>query len=293
MQFNQRKAYTYALLAVTFWSTVATAFKFALRNLQYYEVLLYSTLFSFISLLIVLISQGRFREIFRMSLKEILLSAMMGFLNPFLYYFLLFTAYSLLPAQEALTLNYVWALMLVLLSLVFLKQKISIFSFVALLISFLGVVVIASHGNLRELKFSNELGVVLALSSSVVWAAYWIFNLKDKREEVIKLCLNFFFGFLYSMVFVLFFKSGNIQFNNGVYFTVYIGLFEMGITFIVWLKALKFSETTARVSNLVYLSPFLSLFFISFFLREKILISTVIGLALIVLGILLQQRKSK
>ena len=33
-----------------------------------------------------------------------------GFLNPFLYYIILFKAYSLLPAQEALSLNYTWPL---------------------------------------------------------------------------------------------------------------------------------------------------------------------------------------
>jgi drug/metabolite transporter (DMT)-like permease len=63
----------------------------------------------------------------------------------------------------------------------------------------------------------------------------------------------------------------------------------MGITFILWLMALKLSSTTAKVSNLIYLSPFISLILIHFFVGEVILISTVIGLAFIVGGIVLQQ----
>jgi drug/metabolite transporter (DMT)-like permease len=70
---------------------------------------------------------------------------------------------------------------------------------------------------------------------------------------------------------------------------IYIGLFEMGITFVLWLNALKYSSTTAKVSNLIYLSPFLSLILIYFTVGETILPSTVIGLSLIVAGIGMQQ----
>jgi drug/metabolite transporter (DMT)-like permease len=63
----------------------------------------------------------------------------------------------------------------------------------------------------------------------------------------------------------------------------------MGLTFIFWLKALRYSKTTANISNLVFLSPFLSLFYINFILKEKILLSTLVGLILVVAGIIMQQ----
>jgi drug/metabolite transporter (DMT)-like permease len=78
----------------------------------------------------------------------------------------------------------------------------------------------------------------------------------------------------------------------GLFGATYVGIFEMGITFVIWLKALKFSKTTAHVSNLIYLSPFLSLVFIYLFVGEQILLSTVIGLILIVVGIFIQQYSS-
>jgi len=70
--------------------------------------------------------------------------------------------------------------------------------------------------------------------------------------------------------------------------SAYIGLFEMSLTYFFWLMALKFSENTAKVSNLVYISPFISLIIIERVLGEKILISTIVGLTLIVAGILIQ-----
>ena len=32
----------------------------------------------------------------------------------------------------------------------------------------------------------------------------------------------------------------------------YVGLFEMGITFVLWLSALKSTNNTARISNLIF-----------------------------------------
>ena len=43
----------------------------------------------------------------------------LGLVNPFLYYLVLFKAYDLLPAQEAQAINYTWALMLAFLSVIF------------------------------------------------------------------------------------------------------------------------------------------------------------------------------
>jgi drug/metabolite transporter (DMT)-like permease len=288
---NQKKAYLFALLAVLFWSTVATAFKFSLKELDYLEVLLYSSFFSCVVLFIILIFQGKLKDL-KSSPKDLLFSSLLGFLNPFLYYVVLFKAYSLLPAQEALTLNYTWAIVVVLFSIPLLKQKITITSFFAILISFFGVATIATHGNVLSMKFANPFGVSLAVGSSLIWALFWVLNIKDKRDEIVKLFLNFAFGFIFILITSLIVKGTDISFNSGVWSALYIGLFEMGITFVVWLKALKYSETTAKVSNLIYLSPFFSLFIINIFLEEKILISTLFGLCLIILGIIIQQKST-
>jgi len=77
--------------------------------------------------------------------------------------------------------------------------------------------------------------------------------------------------------------------RNGLLGAAYVGLCEMGITFLVWLKALRLSKTTAHVANLIYLVPFFALVLISLIVGEKILFSTVIGLVFIIGGIVLQR----
>ena len=286
---NQKKAYLFALTAVAFWSTMGTAFKLTLNYVGYLQLLLYAALISVCLLFVILLIQHKLYILRQISRKDILLSAGMGFLNPFLYYVVLLKAYSILLAQEAVVLNYVWPIMLVLLSIPILKQKIGWQSILAIIVSFSGTVIITFHGNFSEFTLSNPLGIVLALCSTIIWALFWLLNVKDKREEVSKLFLNFAFGFLYILLFSTFYSDIFIKSWQGLLGACYVGFFEMGITYIIWLMALKLSATTAKVTNLIYLSPFTSLIFIHFIVGEKILISTITGLVLIIAGIVWQQ----
>ena len=70
----------------------------------------------------------------------------------------------------------------------------------------------------------------------------------------------------------------------------YVGAFEMGFTFVLWLTALKLTTVTARVANLIFLAPFLSLVLIHFVLGEHVAPATFVGLVLIVGGLWWQGR---
>ncbi|MFA4668804.1 DMT family transporter [Pyrococcus kukulkanii] len=273
----------YAVLAIIFWSTVASAFKLTLSRLDPVSMLFYASLTSTIIFLGANLREGR-----KFSVRENLYSAFLGFINPFLYYLVLFNAYSLLPAQEAQALNYTWPIILVVFSSAFLGQPLTIKEFFGVIVGFLGALVIGTHGNLSSLSFANPLGDALALSSALVWAMYWIFNLRDPRKAEEKMFWNFFFGSLYILGLGL---VRGIKFDPlGVLGAVYIGTFEMGLTFLLWLKALE-GEEAGKVASLVYLTPVLSLVFISIVVGEKILKSTLLGLALILLGIILSRRE--
>ena len=289
---DQKKAYIYGITTVLFWSTVASAFKLSLRYLDYIQLLLYSSIVSILVLAVLLILQGKFRLIFSCSRKQYVRSVALGFLNPFLYYTILFKAYDLLPAQEAQPLNYTWAITLALLSIPLLKQKIGKKDIVAAFVCYSGVVVISTHGDPISFRFSDPFGVALALISTVIWALYWIYNTKDDRDPVVALLLNFLFGLPFVVAFCLFFSEISVSNIYGLLGAIYVGVFEMGITFVLWLSALKLSENTAKVGNLIFISPFLSLVFIHFLVGEDILASTFIGLILIVAGLLIQQLKS-
>ena len=288
---NQKKANLYGLATVLLWSTVASAFKLSLRFLDHIQLLFYATTSSIIVLTVILLLQGKLQLLFAYSGRQYLRSLVLGLLNPFLYYLVLFKAYDLLPAQEAQPLNYTWAITLALLSVPLLKQKIRLKNFVALFVSYAGVVVISTHGNPFSFRFSDPLGVALALGSTLIWSIYWIYNTKDDRDPVAALLLNFLFSLPFVTVLCLSFSSLQVSSVMGFWGAAYVGIFEMGITFVLWLSALRLSRDAAKVGNLIFISPFLSLVFIHYFVGEEILVSTYFGLVLIIAGLLIQQIK--
>ncbi len=299
---KQSQAYLYALITVLFWVTVASAFKLTLRYMDFLHMLLYSSAASALVLFFILIAQGKLKQLKTYTKQQYINSAILGFLNPFFYYVILFKAYNLLLAQEAQPLNQTWAVVLPILSIIILKQKIKALNIIALLISFLGVLIISTQGNLLGFSFTSPFGVFLALFSAIIWSLFWLYNVKDKRDEVSKLFLNFTFGFIYILIAIPILSpsllpDGGINFKlatgYGLMGAIYIGLFEMGITFVLWMKALQLSKTTAQVSNFIYLVPFISLIVIHLTVGETIYPSTIIGLVFIIGGILLQQYVSR
>ena len=290
---NQNKAYIYAILAVLFWSTVASAFKISLRHVNHLQMLFYASLTSLLTLFLILLIQGKFKKLINLKFKEIILSLAFGIINPVLYYIFLFKAYSLVPAQEALALNWLWPITLVLLSIPVLKQKITMRDILATFISFSGVFVIITKGNFSDLKFQDSTGVICALITTIIWAFFWIYNTRDKNDEVIKLFLNFTSGTVIIMITLLVFDEFTIPSLTGFYAVMYVGIFEMGITFLFWLMALSLTETTAKISNIVYISPFLSLFWINIIVGEEINYTTIIGMVLIISGIVINKVSKK
>ncbi len=116
------------------------------------------------------------------TIQDWIKSAAGGFLNPFLYYLILLKAYTLLPAQLAQPLNYLWNLVLVLLSAPLLCEKLSIKGLAGLFIGFIGVFVIATRGDIFSLDIETPTGVALAAASTVIWALSWILTQLEKNH---------------------------------------------------------------------------------------------------------------
>lgn len=287
---TRTRIYLLAGTAILMWSTAGTAFKLALEGMGFIQLLFLSSTTAWLVLLIVILAKGKQSEIFTNPKRNIPRSALGGLMNPFLYYLVLLKAYTLLPAQIAQPLNYTWPVMLVLLSALLLKQRLRGFDLLAIGISFSGVVLISIQGhNPFTTPINQPIGILLAVGSSIIWAYFWIYNIKDNRSEIVKLTLNFFFGSLFSGILLLVIPGSWTPWSSHYFPALYVGITEMAIAFVCWLTALENSSHHARISNLVFVSPFLALFFIHLVLGEQIYWTTPFGLLFIVGGILLQQ----
>ncbi len=267
---------------------MATAFKFSLQHLTTQQLLFYATLTATVVLVSVAVVQQGGKTLINSFKEHWRITLIAGALNPVIYYEVLFRAYDLLPAQVAMSINYSWAIVLTAMAAIILKQKMKAVDFAAAFLCYTGVVIIATQGRLLSTGEFSLLGVILALASTVIWASYWIINMRDTRDPVIGLALNFLVALPVVAFNCWWFSSFTVT-AAGIGSAVYVGVMEMALGFLFWSTALRLTSNASRVSNLIFLSPFLSLVFIYLILNEAIHPATLGGLVLIVGGLLWQQ----
>ena len=286
---SERLAYVYAGIAVLMWSTVATAFKLTLAELPIATLVLIACATSALALLGFVLVKGEFGllvDTWRAAPRATLLR---GSLNPALYYPVLLAAYDRLPAQLAQPINYTWAIVLTILAAVVLGQRITRHDYAAAATCYLGVLLIATQGDLTGASFADGLGIALALASTLVWATFWLLDMRDQRPARVGMCLNFLVAVPPLALWCALVPGAFAWSWVGVGGAVYIGLFEMSLAFLAWSAALRLSPNSSWVSNLIFLSPFISLQLIALVLGESIHATTWAGLGCIIVGLVWQQ----
>ena len=276
-------ATVFGLSAVVLWSTVATAFKLGLAAYTPAQLL---TLACAVSCVVFWLTAVATRSV-RIDRGDLAWALALGLLNPVLYYLVLFEAYDRLPAQIAQPLNYTWAIVLALLAVPVLKQRLSRRALAGIVLAYAGVVVLI-YRNTGQPELSLP-GIALALGSTVLWAAYWLLNTRASAPPVATMAYSFTFA-LPVLAAWTHWTDGWPASSEGWPYAVWVGLVEMGVTFLLWQQALKRTAHVARISQLIFLSPFLSLVLIGNVLGEPIQTNTVLGLAIIVAGVMITQR---
>lgn len=289
---DERRALGFGLAAVLLWSTVATAFKLTLAEFTPIQMLTIASIVSALALTVICAARGKLALVPSTFVSNPWYYLLLGLINPLAYYLILFKAYDLLPASQAQAINYSWAITLTLMAALFLGQKIRKQDWLACSLSYFGVVVIATKGDILGLNFESPLGVGLALLSTLLWAGYWILNAKNKADPIVAVLLGFLVAIPFAIGISIYEGASWQQVSpRGWLAVTYVGLFEMGVTFVLWLSALKLTQNTARISNLIFASPFVSLILLATIIGEDIHPTTLIGLVLIISGLVIQQIK--
>ncbi|MBQ8361804.1 MAG: DMT family transporter [Bacteroidaceae bacterium] len=287
---DNQKSILLAGAAVLSWSTVATAFKVALSYLTHFEMLLVASLTSLFIFTVVLTVRHQWRTVAALPRRTWGYFALLGLLNPVAYYLVLFKSYDLLPAQVAQPVNYFWPILLLVLLAVFAKQRIPVRKYIGMFVSLGGLVLISAGGREAGHLDISPIGLGLGLASAVLWATYWMVNNKNshKADATVACFMSFLFGSIYLLLGALF-VGVSLDTLPGILSGMYVGAFEMGVPFVCFGLAMRTTANPALINQLCYLSPFLSLFFVSAVLGEQIVFTTYIGLTLIVAGIVFNE----
>ena len=272
---------------------MATAFKWALEFNTPMALITLAATVSWCFFGIRVMVAGSLRSAHEMNSGLVLHCLLLGLVNPAFYYWILFTAYDLLAAQDAMAINYTWGLTLPLVASLFSRTQPTRSEIGLALLSYLGILVIATNGNLGSLEFDRPAGVALALFSTVIWSLSWVINSRivdaTNIEPEMALFLNF--SAAIPVLWIVTGLTGQLPSISmgSLLGGLYIGFFEMGISFVLWMNAMRLTDNPLRISSLIFLAPPLSLLLIGTVLNETIAGSTLVGLVIILIGLAGQQ----
>jgi len=275
---------------VLLWSSVATGFKLGLEELQPLELLWLGAATSFVFFATASLVTGRWPALARLQRRDWLRLGGLGLLNPFLYYLILFEAYDRLPAQIAQPLNYTWAITLALLAIPLLKQRMTPRMALGMLASYGGVLILLSQGRIDGFAGIDGIGVALALGSTLVWATYWLATVRANDDPLVMMTVSFAVGAIAIGIACQVTHGLPALSLRHLGFGAWVGLIEMGVTFLLWQQALRRTAHAGRIAQLIFLSPFISLILIDRVLGEAVQLRSIAGLAVIVAGLLIASR---
>ena len=291
-----RKSYLYASITVLIWATLATVVKIILSDIPNFEALTISSVFAFVFLLIMNIINGSVKELKHYRLKDYLMMSGLGFLGLFLYSALYYYGISALSSQEACILNYLWPLMIVVFACILLKEKLTARKLIAMGMSFAGIVVL-TVGTGGAASSGNRLwGIVACVTAAVCYGLFSVLNKKHSLNQNITMMWIWLTVSVCSLVSGMIFEKWQPIVGVQWLGLGWLGVVVNAVAYLLWAIALKNAEDSAKVANLAYLVPFLSIVLSSVVLKEQITVNMVIAVVLIVGGILLQSirlRRSK
>ena len=184
---------------------------------------------------------------------------------------------------------------MVILGIIFFKEKISLPQTCGIVVAFLGLALLVSKGDLTSLDFIKNKGDVLIISSSVTWSFYSMVNKKVTFN--LSPVLTTFYLFLIVAVIIAPFTINQNNISdvfrlsiNGWCSILFLGIFCSGIAYTLWAQALNEMSAT-RVGAFLYIEPFVTFFGAWLLLNEQITLLTLLSGLIIIGGVVLVNRK--
>jgi drug/metabolite transporter (DMT)-like permease len=284
---NEHKSYLYVIGALLLWSAATPTAKLVLKTLSSLQVLFYSSLIAFVSLLMIALLQRKITIIKQYRLQDYRHFAIMGFLGIFLYYNLFYYGLKTVSTQQAVVINYSWPIWVVIFAAIILKEQFNLQKIIALIMGFFGIFIVISKGNVFSPTLPDIQGVLFIISGAASYGVFSVLGKKDSYDKLTAVLFYFMFSWIFITIQILLFseipKISLTEFCG----LVFLGLCVNALGYTLWFLALKYGDT-AKISSIVFLTPFFSLIFIYLLLGEPILFSSLLGLSLIISGIVMQ-----
>ena len=286
-----KKTYFYAGVSIFCWSTVATTCKILLRELNNIQLLWANSLIAGLFLLVLNLFLGNFKKYENYTLKDYFIMVAIGIPSTIFYYMFYYAGTDILPASQAFIINYLWPIMSVIFACVILREKLTAKKLIAIFISFLGVIVVIG-GDMNDFNGQMLIGALCCILGAVSYGLFTALNQKMNYNKSMTLMVSYLATFIFTTLVNLINGDIFIPGTHQMLGFVWNGIFTVAIANTFWVIALETGKTE-KVSNLAYITPFLSLVWTSLFLNEEIKLNSLVGLVIIIAGILIQMKDKK
>lgn len=245
-----------------------------------------------IMLLIINIINGAIKEMKRYRLKDYLKMSGLGFLGLFMYSALYYYGIAVLSSQEACILNYLWPMMIVLFACLLLRETLTVKKAIAMVMSFAGIVVL-TLGSGGGSSGNRLFGIIACVAAAVCYGLFSVLNKKHSLNQSVTMMWIWLTVAVCSAVSGLIFEAWQPITGWQWAGVAWLGIVVNAVAYLLWALALKGARDSAKIANLAYLVPFLSIVLSALILKEQIACTAAIALVLIIGGILLQSIQIK
>ena len=282
-----KKNYAYAIVSVLIWATMAAVVKLLLAAIPNLQALAVSSALAFLFLLLLSLKSGAWRELKKYRAKDFATIASLGFLGFFLYSALYYYGISQLTSQEACILNYLWPITLMIFSTVILKERFTVIKGAAMLCSFFGIVIL-SVGSGGVAAGNTLIGMLSCVAAAVAYGLFSVLNKRADYNQNIAMMMMWLVTAVAAALLGVFTEEWQPIVGVQWLGMLWLGVVVSAVAYLCWALALRGGENTAKIANLAYLTPFLSLVVSRVLLGEQIRPRAIVALVFIVGGILMQ-----
>lgn len=283
-----KKQYIYAGVSVLAWSTLAPFTKLLLSSMPNFQVLFICSLIAALFLFVVNVATGNIKKMRAYKATDYIKMAGLGVLGLFLYMALYNTGLANLTAQQACVANYLWPIMTVIFSCIILKEKMTVMKAVAMLCSFIGIVILTSGVDVSASQGGAVIGIISCLIAAACYGLFSVLNNKVDYDLKISMMIAWGAAAVLSLPLGLIFEEWVPVVGAQWLGYLWLGVIGDGLAYLTWAIALKGTKNTATIANLAYLTPFMSLSISAVLLKEGFDPRAIVALVFIIGGILVQ-----
>ena len=288
---SRLKAALYALLCVALWALIPVVAKLGQSSLDNHQFLFWSSLVSFAVIASLVVANNRVVEIKRYSVKEWLWFSFLGLLGTYIYYLFLYLGYARATGLEVLVIQYTWPILIVIFSLFLLNERLNIAKVLGIMSGFSGVLLVLTKGEFNQVNIDNPLVISYVAAGAACFALFSVLSKKVKRDPLGVVAVYFLVATIASLISMLYFSEFALPSSNEIAAVLLNGILVNGLSYVLWIQALRLTEAS-YLAPLTFITPALSVIYLVILFDEPLVMASLVGLVLVIIGGLINSIQS-